>query len=203
MSALTHVRPGDVISSEFFNRILDRINDLETRLGEIEDGIVSPTQNLISRFEPAVEIEVGRVLTMFGTFDFPPSANLVTIADVPLPNDAFRPGSNAAQLLFLVPTSITVPQGTSRNITITVRTSHGTDSKSYRLLPAVQSTVPTPAINTIVDLASSSPIIRTGSPARIAGSNFAANAADNIVRFKINTPSGIVTYPKNGEPRLV
>jgi hypothetical protein len=195
MATIDHVRPGAVISSDFFNQLIDRINELETRLGTVEQGGGGAATSIIDHFDPPVQVAVGQVLTLFGTFDFPPSANLVSFDGVPI--TTFRAGSNNLQLLFLVP-PVTVPPG-GRNATIHIATTKGTDDKSYRVLPAVASNVPAPQIGTVVDVNSGATTLITGQAARITGLNFAANPTDNIIKLTVGSGLNKVVYPKQGQ----
>jgi len=197
---IEHVRPGAVISSSFFNELIDTINELETRLGNVETGAGGASGTVIDHFEPATQVEVGQVLTMFGSFDFPPTANAVTVDGVPVPS--FRPLSNNLQLLFIVPAIGTVPGG-GKNVKITVQNSKGSAEKSYRVLPAVSSTVPPPSIVSVVDAQNSTGILRTNRAARITGTNFGATPAENIIRIRLQVGQTTVTYPKAGQPALI
>jgi hypothetical protein len=202
MATLTHVRSGDVISKELFNDLLDMLADFETRLTAVElGGSTGGSGSIISSFNPLVQEEIGKELTMFGNFDFPPASNNVTLDGLPI--TSFRPGSNNLQLLFVVPTLSTIPPSTGKTVNIRVQNTKGTDQKSYKVLPASPSTVPAPTIAAVVDLVSSTPLLRTALKARITGTNFAAAPTDNTVRVKVTSGITTVTYPKPGDPPLV
>jgi hypothetical protein len=200
MAIFDHVRAGDVISSDFFNSLLDKVTELEGRITSLEHGGGGSSQGMIDHFDPPAQVQVGQVLTMFGNFDFPPTANTVLVDGNPVPG--FRPGSNNLQLLFLVP-SVSVP-AEGRNVTIKITNSRGIDQKSYRLLPAAASTVPAPSITAVVNNSQTPPstVLQTGRTAQITGNNFAANPADNIIRFRVQAGINTVTYPKPGQPPL-
>src|SRR5215472_8804866 len=101
------VNPGDVISSDLFNQMLAKLNDLETRVSNLETGSVIAAGNIIDHFDPPAQQQVGQVLKVFGAFDFPPAVNSVTIDGVQV--TSFRPDSNNLHLSFVIPSTITIP----------------------------------------------------------------------------------------------
>jgi len=191
MATLTHVRSGDVITSQFFNDLIDTITDLETRLSAVESGSAIVTASIIDHFDPATQIAVGEILTIFGTFDFPLNLNDLTIDGRTINSGDFRPGSNNLKLIVIVPPAI-APPVSGKNITIKVVNTRGTDQKSYRVLPAVPSTTPAPTITTIVNNADNNPTLIVGQKCKITGSGFAATPADNNIVFK--TTAGMTTH---------
>jgi len=191
MATLTHVRSGDVISSQMFNDLLDTITDLETRLTAVEHGGAVITALIIDHFDPPVQIPVGQILTIFGTFDFPLNLNDLSIDDQHINAADFRPGSNNLKLVVIVPPSI-APPVSGKNIGIKVVNTRGTDQKSYRVLPALPSTTPAPTITSIANNADNNPTLIVGQKAKIIGSGFGAAPGDNTINFK--TTAGPTTH---------
>lgn len=191
MATLNHVRAGEVISSQAFNDLYDTINDILTRLAAVEAGGAVSTGSIIDHFDPLAQINVGQILTIFGTFDFPLSMNSLTIDGNTIATSDFRPGSNNLKLIVIVPPAINPPLS-GKNIVIKVVNTHGTDQKSYRVLPAIPSTTPAPTITTIVNNADSNPTLIVGQKCKITGSGFGTNPGDNTINFK--TTVGMTTH---------
>src|SRR5262249_58784432 len=117
------VNPGDVISSDLFNQMLLKLNDLEQRVTDLEKGSVIGGQGIIDHFDPVAQQNVGQILSIFGSFDFPPAANNVTIDGVTV--TTFRPDSNNLHLSFVIPATITVPVSGSKTTVVRVTNSKG------------------------------------------------------------------------------
>jgi len=196
----TPVRPGQVISSELFNLFRTTLNDALQRLSNLEQG-GGGTTTIIDHLDPPSQLPVGQILTIFGAFDFPPPANTVTVDGNPI--TTFRPESNNLKLLFIVPSTITVPPNGTKSAVVQVQTSRGKDQRTYLLLPGIPSSVPPPSITSVGDPDNSnSPTLRVAGRARITGTNFAANPTDNIIRLKFQIGLNQVIYPKQGQPAL-
>ena len=193
----TEVRPGEIISSDLINYILDELQDLEERVAALETGGTPAEQVQITGFNPSNQVEAGQVLSILGTnFAFPPSGNTVTIDSTSV--TSFRPDSTSSELKFVVPTSLVVPTG-GKNFKITVTNSKGSDEKLYRILPAVAVTGDPPVI-TNVAAADGGLFIRVNEDIRITGQNFASNPLENIITFTISTgPGEEAVYPKSGD----
>jgi hypothetical protein len=103
------VQPGDLITADLFNSLRADLNDLATRLAIVEQGSSGP---VISRAEPAREIEVGGVLTLVGSGFDPatapsPLANTrVVLGGIVITQ--FEPGSGNNRLILRVPESFTL-----------------------------------------------------------------------------------------------
>jgi hypothetical protein len=194
------VRPGEVISSDFMNQILARLEAMEQRITLLETKPPSGDQVVINSFEPPVQVEAGQLLTLVGSnFAFPPTGNIITIDGFTVPVGNIRADSTSTRLRFIVPTEITVPAG-GRNYTIRVITPiKGSAQKAYRLLPALDVVGDPPVITIITRASDGSATLRIGEVARITGQNFAANPADNAITFTIATVTPAVTYPLPGQ----
>jgi hypothetical protein len=185
------VQSGQIITAKFFNDLIDKMKELEDRLNAMQPGGV-PTA-VIERFDPVSQQEVGKQLTIFGKFDFPPSRNTVQVDGVAITD--FRAGSNDSQLILVIPTSITVPAGGSKDVRIFVSNSSGQDDKAYRLLPATPSSIPNPTIVNVVNFQTPANPPETGKKVLITGANFAATPQNNVVTFSIQTASGNKIFP--------
>lgn len=192
------VNSGDIISSDLFNQMLAKLNDLETRVSNLETGSTIAAGNIIDHFNPVAQQQVGQVLQIFGAFDFPPAVNTVTVDGVAI--TSFRADSNNLHLSFVIPSTITIPSSGSKTTTVQVQNSKGKDQRSYLLLAPVASTVPPPTISAAVDFTNNTTLLRTNQKARITGTNFAANPTDNIIQLIIQVGNSQVTYPKTSQP---
>jgi hypothetical protein len=200
-SQFEHVRPGDVITSDLLNRIIDKLNELEGKIGTGGGG--TGGQQIITRLDPEEEQAAGQPLTIFGNFDFPLSQNTVTIDQFQIPTSSFLPGSSNAQISFIIPTTLVGAGGAARPVTIRVKRSSGQEGQQqYMVLPQVQSTVPDPTVNPST-AANPNPsnftnsafggTLRTGEKARIAGQNLSPGPT---VAIRVQTgPNTFVTYP--------
>lgn len=184
------VRPGDVISSSLMNYILDKLSELDGRVGDLEGGSSGGGQVAITAFNPPNQVEVGQLLTIIGSnFAYPPGGNSVTIDNTPVAT--FEPDSTSAQLRFVVPRSISAPPG-GRNVTIRVSNPNGSDQRLYRLLPEVPVAGNPPVILDVQPLGGG--LIQVNQPVIITGQNFAATPAENIITFQITTATGTNVY---------
>ena len=193
------VLPGQIISSKIFNDLIAAMQEFQSRLDAIQSGPGTPT-SIIDHFDPLGQQSVGSQLTIFGKFDFPPSLNVVKIGDAPqLSASDFRAGSNDSQLIFAIPSTIAVPTGTTKDVHIVVSNSRGSDDKIYRLLPAVISAIPNPAIGNITNFDNPGQPPQTQQKIKITGSNFATLPQNNVVTFTIQLAPGVSkTYPPAG-----
>jgi hypothetical protein len=189
------IRPGDVVSSDLMIRIIGLINAHDAQLASLGSG-GSPTDNLLAGFDPPLQQNIGRTLRLFGTFDFPLDTNLVSIAGVPISPGTFLAGSNNAQLVLTIPTSISVPASGNRPVTITLSNSQGGGELPYILLPAVAGP-PDPIVSDVVDVLSSSSTLRSSAEARITGLNFISPANNNRVRLIFNPGPTETAFPSN------
>jgi hypothetical protein len=201
---IEHVRPGDVITSEFINQLLDRIEAMDQRLIRLETEPSASDQIRIENFEPPLQVEAGQVLTLLGkNFAYPPKGNIIKIDSFIVPQDNIRSDSTSAQLKFIVPRDLKVPEA-GRNYNIRVETnSRGATQRGYRLLPALDVIGDPPEITSIVRNSDDSSVLRIGEVARITGSNFAANPKENRITFIIYTPTTRQTYPLPGQPLVI
>jgi len=94
------VAPGDLITAELFNAMLNNINDLLARVAVLEGAEGGP---VITGILPSnAPIPTNSILTITGTgFDVEPNRNVVRLGERTI--DQFREGSNDKLLSFTVP----------------------------------------------------------------------------------------------------
>lgn len=127
----TEVRPGDLITAELMNQILNDLADLNLRVAQLESRTSTTSQApIIDQIIPSV-LRVGGTLTVIGrNFNTPPEKNTVEIAGFPI--ERFQ-SSPDGELVFGVPLiNIT---GDKLETKISVQTERGFTAKSVTLLP--------------------------------------------------------------------
>ena len=195
-SEFPHVRPGEVITSDLMNRIIDKLAELEERIGS---GGGTTTPDVITGFNPALQQAVGAPLTIFGNFDGSLAANTVMIDSTTIPATDLLSGSRADRLIFNIPKTIVVGSGGFRDVTITVQTTtKGTGRRPYRVTPFVPSTVPEPRIDVVKNLDNASAPdnrIQIGLRAALRGINFASDAVLTLIAHDLNTGDDIRLSP--------
>lgn len=194
--SLEHVEPGQLITADTFNALIDRVEELNTRLSSLEGGQGGV---VINGFDPPGEVEVGQPLTIFGAnFRYPPNQNLVRIDDRTL--EQFLVGSTNTALRVQVPGSIEVPPG-GRNVTVSVRNDAGSAHRAYRLLPASANQ---PSITSVMRAGSTTSNLRIGEGAVIQGQNFGPTREDNVIEFVVTSGGGIqAVYPDSQDELVV
>jgi hypothetical protein len=203
ITVLQHVNPGDIISSQLVNYLIDAVIDLDQRLSALQ--AVTPSGPIvISTFEPAVEQAIGQVLVINGSgFLFPPEQNVVRIDSTQV--TSFRPGSTSARLEFIVPPVIpTVPPG-GRNVLVSVQNSTGGPvQRLYRLTPAVLVPGNPPTITSITRTDGTAGPLTPGQDAFINGTNFSTTANQNIIAMRFTVLiSGVPTTVSMPPPPIV
>jgi hypothetical protein len=194
----THVRPGEVISSSLINQILDRLAALESAQPAPPDtgGTV-----VIDHFEPATQVEVGRLLAIVGSgFPFPPTDVSVTLGGVGVPVAAFLPTSTSSRLEFGVPALGTVP-AEGRDLFVRVRNGAASAQRLYHFLPQVDATPP-PTITSVHPPGQPAPTpVQIGAQVVVDGANFEATPSNNQIALR-PLPNG-QTYPRPGNPLVI
>lgn len=197
-----HVRPGDVISSDLFNQMLDRIAALEAAVAGGGGGPSTGTVT-IDHFESAAGVTINQVavegvLAIVGSnLPFPATGMSVSIGNnqfVPL--NRFRPTSTSSRLEFTVPDLGNLPAGGS-NLFVRVHRGASVAQRLLLFLPAEGP--PAPAITSVhpPEQAPGTPSAM-GTTLVVEGSNFAPNPTSELIRL---TPLGIPgarTYPLPG-----
>lgn len=205
MNGLTKVKPGDLITADFINGLIDSITTLEQKVAALEGSVSGAESVRITAFNPPPPPDgngqnLGQVLQIFGdNFAWPPQNNIVTIQNFLVPSGGvatianFRPGSKPTMLEFVIPTTIAGIPTVGADVTITINTGQGSTQKTYRLRPALATTGQPPVINSIKKTDGSFNL-SVNETAVIAGQNFAATAAGDSIAIVIPTDTGDKRY---------
>lgn len=182
--ATERVRPGEIISSELMNFVLQKLEDLDN----IVNSLGQLNRVRIDEFDPPEEVPVGEMLTVKGAnFAHPPSENLVLVAGREV-TEFFAP-STSAMITFRVPESIQITDNDGELVIVSITNQEfGHAESTYRLLPPVSG--PAPIISTVTTQDGST-ILKTGQPAIIVGDHFAANPQNNVIKFQIVVSGGV------------
>lgn len=203
---LPRINPGDLITADLLNALIDNISDLRDRVTELETGVAAGTSVRITGFNPppppAGEGQrLGQVLQIFGdNFAWPPQSNTVTIQNFGVPSGGtatiteFRPGSRPNQLEFVIPTTIAGIASSGTDVTIRVRSGDETVQATYRLRPALPTTGSPPTITTVLRT-DGNPNLLIGQQAVITGTNFGTNTAAVSVTLIVLTAGPDIRYP--------
>jgi hypothetical protein len=209
---LENVRPGDLITADFMNGLINMFNELEHRVEVLESSTDTIQSVRITGFDPPEGQNLGQVLRIFGeNFAWPSRNNTVTLQNFTVTSGGvatvreFRPGSSPQQLEFQLPATIAGIREGGTDITITVNSGEGTAQRTYRLLPALPTTGDPPAIASISH-AAGGPNLTMGEEAIVVGENFSPTPNQNQITFIIPTPDGDgirypdPTVPERAEP---
>jgi hypothetical protein len=131
------VQPGDLITADLVNGILDRLRTLEERVDALDtdDGSVTITQ-LIPAGTDQDPIRLGSTLQIIGrNFGFSVGGHRVFF-DGQLVT-GFQAGSSDNQLVVTVPTNLSVPAA-GRPVTLSVSDGSTVDSRAIIVLPVQQ-----------------------------------------------------------------
>lgn len=204
--SLERVRPGDLISADFFNAVIDLVNDLQNRVETLESGAEQSGQVRITAFNPPPPPagpgqNLGQVLQIFGdNFAWPSQGNTVTIQNFGVSSGglvtitSFRPGSNPKMLEFLIPTTIAGIGAAGTEVTVRVRAGEESGQATYRLFPALPTTGSPPTMNPLRKLDGSFNLT-VGQPAVITGTNLGATVAANQITFIVPIGGTEKRYP--------
>ncbi|MFS8979358.1 IPT/TIG domain-containing protein [Cupriavidus necator] len=128
---LDSVRPGDVITSDLINRIIDLLNEHDALLAASSGGSLS-----ITGVQPQV-VRMGEELKVLGSGLSPPTLKRVSIDGVDVP-PASLSGTDST-LTFIVPPVLGIPD-LGQTVTLTVENLGGTaDTVTFFLLPGLPS----------------------------------------------------------------
>ncbi len=134
------VRPGDLITANFWNQVLHVIQSHETRIVALEGEALSGGGEVTIKNISPSPAHVGDTLTITGTNFGLPTSNTVTIAGIRVTQ--FLPGSGDTQLIVTIPNVQGVPQN-GEQVTLLVGNPNGSaPAFIFTLLPA-QATIPT------------------------------------------------------------
>jgi hypothetical protein len=162
------VQPGDIITSNLMNFVVEKLDELETRLLNLETQSTPTSQVTINSFEPPFEQNIARTLTLRGrNFSIPPENNTVTIGGVAVTSF----GVSTVELLRVV---VPVISGVPDNFPIKVTNNNGSDSKLYRILEEVPVTGDPPAVSNITH-EDGTAILKLSEGFVITGENFGSS----------------------------
>jgi len=170
------VRPGEIISSDLMNFILNKLDELEEAVGDIGQT----NQVRIDEITPAAGGLVNGTITIIGAnFLHPPGDNVVRIAGQLVTE--FDAPSNNGTLTCRVPATIAITNPLGEEVVIRIENSgFGATEASYRLFP--ESTQPPVSIISVLR-ASGSAVLNTTQEAIITGDNFSSDVAQNEVQL--------------------
>jgi hypothetical protein len=216
MTDLARVKPGDLITADFINGLIDSISDLQGRVSHLEGGLEEAQSVKITAFEPPPPPDgtgqaLGQVLRIHGVnFAFPPTNNKVRIQNFSVSSGGlvevtqFHSVSSTILLEFVIPTAIAGIQATGSDVTITIENTNGKAQKTYRLKPALPQTTPPPVITSVTEESTGlTGTIGIGNTAAITGQNFSTTPADNKIAFIFELAGGTtVRYPDVNDPTI-
>jgi hypothetical protein len=132
---LANVQPGDLITSEFMNLLIDAMRSLDLRISDLEGGDAVNRPPVLTGRTPTGDIEAGSLLTLLGrNFLRPSELNTVMLDNVPI--NSFGSNSDDTQLIFTVPD---VFGALPRTMPVSVTNQFGASAQlQVRLLPHVQ-----------------------------------------------------------------
>lgn len=147
---LPSVEPGQLITADFMNQVLQRLQQLDERVSSLEEGSppdepepVEPTSVEITGHSPE-GVRVGEQLTLSGkNFAVPGEVNDISIGGVSVPDGNVPLGSSETSLTFTVP-SIDGLDQTGSNLTVEVANANGTAQRTVLVKP--ESVVPNGSI---------------------------------------------------------
>lgn len=130
------VAPGDLITAELFNAMLNNINDLLARVAVLENvggDLLKPPK--IFRIEPTI-VRTGSQLAVIGEGLNPAAIQQLLINNSLVPTGKIKAGSTPARLLLDAPAIIGLP-ATGAAVILSLTNAAGSAEGSYTQLPGV------------------------------------------------------------------
>ncbi len=153
------VKPGDLITANLMNRILNELDSLETRTTALEGGGGGGSgAPIINAPPPPASVRMGDELRIIGKNFGLPAQNVVTMDGATVTQ--FKAGSNDGLLIFDVPAVQGVPQQ-GKTVTLTLSNAKGFASTTILLLP-FQPTIPTGSLVVSMSQAPADPALLAG-----------------------------------------
>jgi hypothetical protein len=132
----TEVRPGDLITADLMNQILNDLADLQVRVAQLEGSAAASGVLKIAKILPAV-LRMGDELKVFGSGLAPAQLKSLSIEGNSVPLSALKTGSNAALLIFDVPPILGIPDA-GKNVVLAVENTAGaSDFGTFYVLPGI------------------------------------------------------------------
>ena len=130
-SSLAHVNPGDRITADFINALVDEITSLQDQIDAL--GAAQPGDApVITALQPSDQVAVGAELDVIGrNFAVPATQNVVTLDGTPV--TGLLPGSTATALKLAAPGIAGLP----KDAQLSVQTAFGTARRTIHVVPAV------------------------------------------------------------------
>lgn len=211
-SPFEHVRPGDVISAQHFNLLLDTLAEMRTRIEQLEAGAGAGVGGVrITGFDPPDQQEVGRNLAILGEGFVTPARdgatgavrNIIRINGAAIPADHYvitGVGTSARRLELRVPSSLDTPQqplgSGGRVFEVTVDNEVGRASRSYRLVSFTGNPgTPSPTVTSVVGTRTGNSTVIIGEAARITGTNFVNGSTTVELIFVVGGNQVVVPAP--------
>ena len=182
------VRPGEIISSDLMNFILNKLEEIEDKV----DGLGQFNQIRIDQIKPLGGSPVdGFILIEGANFLHPPGNNIVRIAGELVVE--YASPSTSGIMTCRVPSTIQITDEEGEEIVVHVENSEfGATEATYTLFP--ESSQPELVIDTVLTEAGSS-TLNVGQPAIITGDNFSSTANLNEIQFEwVISAGNSVTY---------
>jgi len=137
MTPTTRVNPGDLITAEFVNRLLDVLNDHQLRIAALESTGGGGDQVVITSFDPpTATVRVGQNLTIFGRNFGQSAGRLRVFIDGTSVDNFNRPGTNDTTIIITLPAELGNPPSTGRSALLTVSNSATSAQRSITVLPS-------------------------------------------------------------------
>lgn len=129
------VEPGQLITADLMNRLLSRVEKLESRVSDLEAGRPSDSPTVVINDHSPKDIRVGQRLTLIGkNFAVPGSRNQISIGGIPVPDRKILQQSTETRLVFVVP-EVGGLQEQATPVTVRVTTPEQPDATPQYELP--------------------------------------------------------------------
>jgi len=171
------VRPGEIISSDLMNFILNKLQELDDAV----NGLGQTNQTRITGISPNAGGFVGEFMQIQGAnFLHPPGDNVIRIGGQLVTE--FQSPNTSALLSCRIPASLNVNDPAGEEVIVRVENAEfGSAEATYRVFPEpAQAPVSIASVLTETN----SDIINTGFTAIITGEGFANSAAENSIRLE-------------------
>lgn len=131
----TKVQPGDLITSDFMNGLIDVCADLQQRVSQLETPTITPAGMQITALLPSGEKHIGDPLYIIGRGFDVQMGNIVTIDGIGVSATAGQ--DRDRELVATIP-NVQGVTASGKNITVLVSNAKGTDMQDFIVFPAVE-----------------------------------------------------------------